>query len=355
MRFLGICIALTWLACGSSGKPAGPDPSADPAVTAAVAAPTRPAGESAGEPEASPSHPVEAPPPWHEDPPSAPTAPRPHVLRALAQIPADARFVAGLDVPRLAKGALGDLMRDAFSKLESSLPPSCSSIDAARFGELVVAGSGEGGRTGGAVVAFLGHALQERQVIPCLTEVMKRKGGALARKQVSGRAAYFATGTSDDNGWLTWTPAGDPILAGSEAWLAATLDPRAGKIAPALADLASRADHRRMIWAAAEIRPDHLRALGLPDGLIAAPVAVRAGVDATDELDLELVVTSRTATEAKALGAQLHARIAQLRRDPALAPIVKDARLSVYGAELRATLHLDALMTSSLAGAVHLK
>jgi hypothetical protein len=349
MRFLWTWAALAGIACGSSGKPADNDPSA--ADPLAVAAP-RPAGE----PAVTPGHPVAEPPPWHEDPPPPPpSAPRPHVLRALAQIPADARFVAGVDVPRLAKGALGELMRGAFSKLMSSAPPACSSLGPASFGEVVAAGSGEGGKTGGAIVVFPGRGFQERQTVSCLRDVMKRKGGALERKQASGRTVYFATGTPDDNGWLTWTQAGDPILAGSEAWLTATLDPQARKLAPALAELASRADHGRMIWAAAEIRPDHLRAWGLPDGLIASPVAVRAGVDATVELDLELLVTCRSAAEAQALGAQLHARIAQVRQDPQLAALVKDARLSVYGAELRATLHLDSLMTSALAGAVHLK
>jgi hypothetical protein len=105
-----------------------------------------------------------------------------------------------------------------------------------------------------------------------------------------------------------------------------------------------------MIWAAAEIRPDHLRTWGLPDGLIAAPVAVRVGVDATDELDLELLVTCPSAAEARSLGAQLYTRLATLRQDPALAAIFKDVRFSGYGAELRVMLHLDALMTSALAG-----
>jgi hypothetical protein len=42
-----------------------------------------------------------------------------------------------------------------------------------------------------------------------------------------------------------------------------------------------------VIWVAAEITPDHARGWGLPEGLITAPVAMRAAADLTDEIEVD--------------------------------------------------------------------
>jgi hypothetical protein len=185
-----------------------------------------------------------------------------------------------------------------------------------------------------------------------MKDVMKGKGGEIKTKQLAGHLAYFATGTQDDNGWITWTRSGVPIAAGSEAWLAATIDPKAAKIAPELADQASRADHGRMVWGAMVLEPGRARDWGLPDGLIASPVGVRAGADFTDEIDLDLLITFKTADEARRAAELLRAQIGQLRQTPVGSAFLSNVRLGVHGTELRAMIHLDARTTASILGAI---
>jgi hypothetical protein len=341
MHLLRLACVLALIACGSADEPAPSRPAASSTPQAA------PPPAATAERPADPPVPDE---PLPEAPPSVPSAPQPQVVRALARLPADSRFVIGIDMPRIANGALGGLLRASFAKQAPTLPASCASLSVTQLGQVVAAGAAKGGQTGEALVGFLDRALKERVVIPCVKDVMKSKGGELKSKRVLGHTAHFATGTPDDNAWITWTKDGTPVLAAGEAWLAATLDPKAAKIAPALADLASRADHGRMIWAAAEITPDDARGWGLPEDLVAAPVAVRAAADLTDEIEVDVVAAFKTADEANRVAALLRAQIGQLRRDPTARSLLSAIRLrlGVHGTEVRVMAHPDAETTAVL-------
>jgi hypothetical protein len=355
MHLLRITAALVLIACGSSSRPApagptaGTPPSPPPAEANQVADPTAPTS-----PPAAPE-----PPPLAEAPAWTPTTPRPHVAKVLPQLPADARFVAGLDIPRLAATPLGDKLRGVFLDAMDKLPASCTAISATKLGEMVMAGAGvatpNAVSTGNAAVAIAGRGLLERELVPCAKDIMKSKGGELKSKKVAGRTFHFATGTAKDNGWVTWTKEGVPYIAGSEAWLTATLDPKAPKIAPALADLASRADHGRMFWAAMEITPALLRDLGLPDSLLTAPAGVRAGVDLAQEFELDVVATFSAAADANRIAALLRAQIGELRRNPPMAAFLSNVRLGLHGTELRVIVRLDAATSEMLLAILGLK
>lgn len=338
MRLTGLSCVIALIACGSSSKPEKPGPAAGAQAEAPLAQ-DRPA-------EPQPAAPPLLPAVLPEAPAFTSGSPRSHVARALAQVPAGAKFVAGFDVPRLMSAPISAVLRDALFKHSSQVPAECSPLSAVTAGEVVVAGAGTGGQTGDAWVAFFGPGLRETDVVPCAKDVMKSKGGELKTKQVAGLTAYYASGTSDDNGWMTWTKAGAPIFANSEAWLAATLDPKAPKIAPALADLALHVDHARMAWVAAEVSPKLVRDLGLPLGL-AAPVAMRASADLTSEIDVDVVLAFKTADEANQFATLVRTYVGQARQTP-FRQFVANVRLGMNGTEVRVMVHIDATATAAV-------
>jgi hypothetical protein len=281
-----------------------------------------------------------------EAPAFTPGAPRLHVARALAQVPAGAQFVVGFDVPRLMSAPISAVLRDALFKQIAQVPAACSPLSAVTAGEVVGAGGGIGGQTRGAMVVFFGPGLREKELVSCAKDVMKSKGGELKTKQVAGLTAYYASGTSDDNGWVTWTKAGTPIVAASEVWLAATLDPKAPKIAPELADLALHVDHARMAWVAARVSPKLVRDLGLPLGLT-APVAMRVSADFTSEIDVDVVLTFETADEANQFATLVRTYVDQMRQTP-FRQFAANVRLGMNGPAVRVMVHLDATATAAV-------
>lgn len=353
MHLFRIAAALVLIACGSSSKPAP----ANPTAGAPAATPPSEAERAAEPPPAPPAAPE--PPPLAEAPAWTPTTPRPHVTKALPQLPAAARFVAGVDIPRLAATPLGDKLRGVFLDAMDKLPASCAAISATKFGEMVMAGAGVAApgaaSTGDEAVAILDRKILERELIPCVKDIMKSKGGELKTKKVAGRTIYFPSGTANDNGWMTWTKEGVPYIAGSEAWLTATLDPKAAKLAPSLADLAMRADHGRMIWAAMEITPALLGTIGMSEGMLTAPAGVRVGLDLAKEFELDLVATFGAADDANRIATILRGQINELRRSPALAAFLSDVRFSLRGTELRVIVRLDAATSEMLLGLLGLK
>lgn len=354
MHLFRIATALVLIACGSSSKPA-------PAGPTAGAPPSPPPVEAnqASEPPEPPEPPAPEPPPLAEAPAWTPTKPRPHVAKALAQFPADSRLVIGLDMARLASTPMGEALHAVLLKSTDKLPASCTKLSAAKLGEVVVATAGVAGpggvSTGDAAVGIADRAILERDVIPCMKDVMKGKGGELKSKKVAGRTVHYAAGVPDSNGWITWTKDGVPIFAGGEAWLTTTLDPKAPKLGASLADLATRADHGRMIWAAIELAPAQLRDLGLPEGLLSAPAGLRLGLDLAQEFELDLVATFASADEASRIAALLRAQINELRRSPATASFLSDVRLGLHGTELRLIIRLDAGTTTMLIELLNLK
>lgn len=347
MRVARISFALALIACGSSSKPATDPAARGPAVQPVAAEPPAAAAATVPAPAPTPA----PPPPLPEAPPWGATTPRAYVLRALPQFPADATFVLGVDAPRLAQSPLGAVIRAGLDKAVSKVPASCSSLNAVKLGQVMVAGGGQvgpaGASTAGSIVVLFGPALQERELVPCAKDVIKGKGGELKSKQVGGRTLYFATGTPRDNGWLAWTRSG-LVLAGSEAWLTATLDPTAQKIRPELADAATHADHGRMIWLAAQLGPDLIRAVGLPDGIVTAPVTVRAGIDIAEEIELDILVAFKTTDQANRAATQARTQVAQLRQDPAMQPYLSNVRLGVNDAEVRAIVRIDPTRSAAL-------
>jgi len=338
MRFFSLLSALA-LACGSSAsKPAAPAEPPPAAAPVAEAEPAKPAAEPA-EP---------ALPPIPEAPPPAPPgAPRPHVVKALAYMPADTQVVIGVDVPRVAGTPLGDKLRE--SLLGAKLPAPCETLTAAQFGNVVIGTNGSG-----KVVVVLDGKLAERAAIACVEAGVKAKGAKAQSKMVAGRRVHYVTGSTDDNGWLTWTKTGI-LLASSEAALVEALDPKAAKLGGDLAALAMQTDHGRMLWAAGLVSPASLAALGAPSGTVTAPLALRAGVDIAADTDVDLVLGGSTPAGAAAMADGLRALLAPMRSSPTTAPLLAGLRLGVHGSDVHVTARLDAAITRSLINAVNVK
>ena len=264
-------------------------------------------------------------PPWIAKPPRA------HVVEILAQVPHASRFVAGLDVPRLARGALASRYTGMLAMMLPHLPASCSAVSLADFDRVVAAGVG----TKGEHVVFLGPTLEERKTAECFAAAtLKKNHVTIEQRPVFGTTAYVATGPAAKDEALAWTKRSGPIVVDRSAWLVATLDPKSPKASPELVELASTADHTRTFWFAAQVSESDVAGLGLPPGTLTGPFTVRLGidVDGTAEVDADFVFSSAADAERAA---------AFLRSDQGIGQLT-DARLGVHGAEVRVMLHADA-------------
>ena len=330
-------LPLLAFACGSSS----PQPAA-PAEPAPVAA-TPPAPEPAPAKPATP----EPPPIPEAPPPTPPGPPKPHVAKALAFLPSDAQAVIGFDVPRIASTPLGDKFRQAF--LGASLPKPCEALTAGQFGNIVVGAAG-----GGKVVVVLDGKLPERGMVACLEAGVKTKGAKAEVKTVAGYKFHYVTGSSDDNGWITWTK-NAVVMANSEAALTQALDAKAGKLAGDLAQLSLQVDHGHMVWGAGIIPAAHLAALGLSADVVGGPVTVRASVDIAGDTDIDLVLGCATPEAATALANAMRPLVGQLRSAPNTAPLVANLKLGVHGKDIHAMAKLDAELTRKLIEAMNVK
>jgi hypothetical protein len=335
---LPLLLPLFALACGSSSpKPAAP---AEPAPVAAAPPPA---------PEPAPAKPAtpEPPPIPEAPPPTPPGPPKPHVAKALAFLPPDAQAVIGFDVPRIASTPLGDKFRQAF--LGASLPKPCESLTAGQFGNIVVGAAG-----GGKVVVVLDGKLPERGMVACLEAGVKTKGAKAEIKTVAGHKFHYVTGSSDDNGWITWTK-NAVVMANSEAALTQALDAKAGKLAGDLAQLSLQVDHGHMVWGAGIIPAAHLAALGLSADVVGGPVTVRASVDIAGDTDIDVVLGCATPDAATVLANAMRPLVGQLRSAPNTAPLVASLKLGVHGKDIHAMAKLDAELTRKLIEAMNVK
>lgn len=331
MRFPPVLFALA-LACGSSSsKPTAPAEAPPPAQPA----PPAPAAEP-------------PPPPIPEAPPPAPPgAPRPHVARAIANLPADAQVLIGIDVPRVAATPLGDKLRAA--TLGAKLPPACEALSAAQLGNIVI-GVGDGGK----VVAVLEATLTERAAVRCAEAAMTAKGAKLESKTVGGRKVYHASGSSDDNGWVSWTKTGI-ILANSEAALTGALDAKTAKLGGDLAALAARADHGRMVWGVSIVPVSALAAIGVPPDTVTGSIAVRGGIDVAAETDIDVVLGLATPAAATAMADVVRTLVGPMRGQPSMAPLLAGLRLGVHGSDVHVTARLDADVTRKVIESMNVK
>jgi hypothetical protein len=338
MRFFSLLSALA-LACGSSSsKPAAPAAAPPPAAA--------PAAEAEPPPPARPAEP-ELPPIPEAPPPVQPAAPRPYVVKAMAYLPADTQVVIGVDVPRVAGTPLGDKLRAAL--LSDKVPAACEALSAAQFGNVVIGTNGSG-----KVVVVIDGKLAERTAIACLEAGVKAKGAKAQSKTVAGRKVHYVTGSTDDNGWITWTNGGI-VMASSEAALKDALDPKTAKLGGDLAALTAQTDHGRMVWAAGVVSPASLAAIGAPAGAVPGPLALRAGVDIAADTDVDLVLGGSTPAGAAAMADALRALLAPMRSAPSTAPLFAGLRLGVHGSDVHVTARLDADITRKLIDAVNIK
>lgn len=337
MRVPWVLSVIFLVSCGGSSARSTTPVAATPPP--APAEPTEPPPAALAPPAEEPP----PPPPVPEAPAfAAPATPRPHVVAALAQVPAGARYVAGIDAARLAPGPLGAAVRAPFMAIAGLLPPSCKAVGLAQFPDVVVAGAG----TGDQRVIFLGPALTEKATGRCISEVMLKKNDVtIKRGKRYGRTVYSG---GPDDGFVAWTKASGPILTDQEDWLVGTLDPKAAKAGADLVALATAADHGRMLWFALLATPAQLERFKLPAGLITGPIALRLGADVADEVELDVVIDFATAAEAANVAALVRAQIADLRNDPQAAAVVSDVALGVHDAQLRLIVHLDAATTAAI-------
>jgi hypothetical protein len=336
MKF-ALLLSVLALACSSSSpKPAAP---AEPPPVAA-APPAQPA------PAATPAAP-ELPPIPEAGPPVKAGPPRPHVPKALAFLPSDAHAVVGIDVPRIAGTPLGDKFRQAF--LGAKLPAPCEALSASQFGNMVIGISG-----GGKVVVVVDGKLPERGMVSCLEAGVKAKGAKAEVKTVGGRTFHYVTGSSDDNGWITWTKTAI-VMANSEAALVEALDAKASKLTGDLASLSLQVDHGRMVWAAGLVPAAALAGLGIPADVVGGPVTVRASVDMANDTDIDVVLGCVSPAAATSLANAVRPLVGQLRSAPNTAPLVAGLKLGVHGSEVHATARLDAELTRKLIEALNVK
>ena len=302
--------ALCWLsiacACGSpAARAPGPVVPADaPAVVAPAAAPVvvAPPGRTA----------PPAPPPIPEAPPWPASVSRPHVTQALAQVPAAARFVAGLDVARLARGPVASHFQGMIAMLGVMQPASCAAVTMSQFDQVLVAGVG----TKEDHVVFLGPTFDERKAAACLsTAMMGRNGVTVKQRKAFGTTVYFAAGPGAGGDALAWSKASGPIAADHEAWLLAALDPKASKAGPDLVALATSVDHGRMFWLAALVSDADIAGLGVPPGSLTGPFALRAGVDIDGDATFDVDLTFATEAAAVQAAEFLRSQFATMQED----------------------------------------
>lgn len=327
MRALASITVCVLIACGGATRPAS-----DPAAPTSTIAP-----EPAPAPAPTPAAPT--PPPIPEAPPWVAPPPQPHVVDVLNQVPAAARFVAGLDVPRLARGALASRFQSMLALFVAMGPASCAPVTIDAFDRVVMAGVG----TKGEHVVFLGPGLVERVAGPCLADAtIKKNGVTIAKRKEFGTTVYTEAGPAAGDGALAWTLRSGPIVVDRLAWARTTLDPNAPKASPALVSLASTADHARTFWVAALVDPDDVARLGLAPGTLTGPFTVRIGIDldAAAEVDLDLVFSSEA--DARHAAEYIRAEAARAWREFPTQDAVPNLRLGLHGTEVRLQLHVDA-------------
>jgi hypothetical protein len=332
-RSIGLAAILAAAACGGSSKPTPVAPLPD---ETAKPEPAQPAPDQDKPPlEAAPKLPPIATAP----PPAAPGPTKPHVAKALALIPDFAQVIIGIDVPRVATTALGAHLTAAL--LKEDVPAPCQKLTAAQFGNLVM-GWGEDG-----VVAVADGKVTEKQLVPCVEAAVKAKGGKLASKKIAGRTVRFREG-DDNDAWLTWTKAGQPLLAHSEAAVASALDPKAPKVKADLATFTGQADHGRMVWGAGVFHAAELAEAGVPPGMVSGDVTVRGWAEMGTETELDVVFGFASPEEATKIDQQVRAMIEPMRSSPDMEKMLAGLQLGVHGSELHAVIKLDAATTQQI-------
>ncbi|MBL8626536.1 MAG: hypothetical protein JNK64_34790 [Myxococcales bacterium] len=264
----------------------------------------------------------------------SPPPPRPRVVEILAQVPAAARFVAGVDVARLARGPIASRFQGMLAVVGVMAPAACGAVTLSQFDQVVVAGVG----TKGDHVVFLGPTLAEQTAADCLTAAtMKRNGVTVNRRKAFGTTVYSEVGATADGSVLAWSKRSGPIVADREPWLLATLDPKAAKAAPDLVALATSVDHGRTVWLAALVSEADVAGLGLPPGSMTGPFALRLGIDVDGEAEFDADLVFPTEAAAAQAAESLRTQFAPMQADPGTS-----LRLGVHGVEVRLILHFDA-------------
>jgi hypothetical protein len=334
--FLAALAAIAACRASTPTPRAAPEAPATTEPTAAAEAPAAPAAPVEASPEP-------APPPIATAPaPAAAGAPAAHVTAALKLLPAAADVIIGLDIPRLGTSLLGERFKAALFADPATLPAACQALAAKDYGAITLAA----GR--GTLVGVSSGTLTEQRMVPCLQAMLKSKGGAIATKKIAGRKVYYAVGSADDNGWTAWTKAGVPVLATSEAAMAAALDPRSPKVDADLVALANRADHTHAAWIAGRVEADHLAALGVPPDLVISDVRFYGWLDHATDLRIDAVLTLASPADATALEAKLRHLLAPVRELPDVAPLLEGLQLGAHGPDLHVVLALDAAATAAL-------
>ncbi|MBK7071279.1 MAG: hypothetical protein IPH44_03150 [Myxococcales bacterium] len=256
------------------------------------------------------------------------------MVAVLAQVPAAARFVAGLDAARLVRGPLASRFQGMLAMVGVMMPAACGAVTLSQFDQVVMAGVG----TKGDHVVFLGPKFAERSTADCLTAAtMGRNGVTVKRRKAFGTTVYFEAGPQATGGALAWSKGSGPIVADHEPWLAAALDPKAAKAEPELVALASSVDHGRTLWLAALLSEQDVAGLGAPPGTFSGPFALRLGVDIDGEADIDVdLVFASEATAAQAAD-YLRSQFAPMQADGGTR-----VSLGVHGAEVRLILRFDA-------------
>lgn len=277
----------------------------------------------------------------------------PALVSALAHVPGDAAVVVGVDVVRLADTRYGATLRA--SMVGRELPPACDALTVADFGSLIFAVRGQDD-----LVMIPTGPMPEALVRSCASAIVTAKGGKLVSSTVAGRRAYHVEGSPEDNGWVSWLPPGQMVMATSEGGLRAAIDPALPRLTSALGALVQSAERSRMVWVAARVAPSWVAELGLPLPTLVAPVSVRAALDLGDEIDVAVALSLGPATDearvadAEAVADALRDLVAQVRTS-SVRGLVAGVQIVVEGAEVRIYAHLDRAAVDSLGRFVRVK
>jgi hypothetical protein len=191
-------------------------------------------------------------------------------------------------------------------------------------------------------------------MVACVEAGVKTKGAKAETKMVGGRKFHYVAGSSDDNGWITWTKTA-VVMANSEAALTAAVDPKAAKLSGDLAALSTQVDHGRMVWGAGIVPAASLAALGISADAIGGPVSVRVTLDMAADTDIDVVLGCASPAAATSMGNALKAIVGPIRSAPSTAPLLAGLRLGVHGSEVHATARIDADLTRKLIEMLNLK
>lgn len=210
----------------------------------------------------------------------------------------------------------------------ADLPAPCAKLDLAEVGNLVLGvGSGD-------MVIIADGKIAEKAVTGCL----EAQGGKLTKKKIKGRTVHHGGG---DEPWITWTKAGTPIVASSEAAMTAVLDARAPKAHDALGLLAGLADHGKLMWMVATVETAQLAALGLPFSGDTTHITVRAWFEHATTGTIDVVATFATPEDAARAEQQLRGMLEPMQANPQMGALLKGTQLSAHGAHLHAVVQLD--------------